>query len=156
MKAGETLSFRASAHDVDLPENTLRYQLAAAPIGASISTEGRFTWRASVAQSGATHSIEIRVQDDGQPPKESSKSFTVAVAPLLPATIAYAPRPQSDGEFRFMIQGPVGPDYVVMRSDNLRDWTDISTNLVPTLPFEFVEPIALRIPHRFFRVRLQP
>ena len=35
------------------------------------------------------------------------------------------------GQFTFSVTGPLGPDYVIMASTNLVDWTDLSTDAAP-------------------------
>lgn len=60
-----TLSFTATASDIDLPPNTLTFSLGAtAPLGASIDpTSGDFTWTPTESQGPADHTFEVCVSD---------------------------------------------------------------------------------------------
>ena len=82
------------------------------------------------------------------------KSFTVIVNLLAPVVLnALAP---ANGQFRFAVSGTAGPDYVVMQSGTLTNWTDVATNLSPSMPFEFSQPIGASGTNQFYRVRLSP
>ncbi|MHC4403091.1 MAG: putative Ig domain-containing protein [Planctomycetota bacterium] len=77
---GELLRFTAVATDVDLPANTLIFDLdpASRPEGASIgSTDGLFEWRPKESQGGQEYTITVRVWDDLSIPGQ--ESFTVSV-----------------------------------------------------------------------------
>ncbi|HOW64014.1 MAG TPA: lamin tail domain-containing protein, partial [Verrucomicrobiota bacterium] len=81
---GETLAFVAAASDPD-PEQTLLFSLEpGAPAGAIITTDGRFSWTPSTNQANATHTITVRVTDNGSPAQTAVRSFSVRVAPSLP------------------------------------------------------------------------
>jgi hypothetical protein len=58
------LSFRATATDPDRPAQTLTFTLdPGAPPGASITTDGLFTWATTEAHGPGTNSVTIRVTD---------------------------------------------------------------------------------------------
>src|SRR4029078_11199611 len=65
VKEGSTLTFMASATDVDLPVQTLTYSLApGAPSGASINpTTGVFTWTPAEGPGNSPYSVTIQVSD---------------------------------------------------------------------------------------------
>ena len=62
---GATLTFTATAADIDLPPQALTFSLTGTiPAGASINgTTGVFTWTPSSAQVGAIYTFSVRVTD---------------------------------------------------------------------------------------------
>ena len=87
---GTTLSLTASATDPDVPADTLTYSLDTGfPSGAHINpTTGQFTWTPNESQSPGTHTIVVRVTDNGTPSLSDTETFTVTVtgtnqAPVL-------------------------------------------------------------------------
>ena len=77
---GDQLSFTATATDTDLPANTLTFSLAGSlPTGASIAADGAFTWTPTAAQIGS-HSITVRVTDDGSPVMYDEEIISVTVS----------------------------------------------------------------------------
>ena len=83
------LSFTNSATDSD--GNALTFSLdPGAPSGASITTNGVFSWTPSEVQGPATNSVTVRVIDNGSPALSDTKSFSITVnevnvAPTLTA-----------------------------------------------------------------------
>jgi hypothetical protein len=83
------LTFTATAHDIDLPAQTLTFSLISPPAGASInSTSGAFSWTPTEAQGPGRYTITMRATDNGTPPLSDTKSFDVVVneqnsAPIL-------------------------------------------------------------------------
>jgi len=78
--AGILLSITNSATDADMPANALSFSLdPGAPVGATITTSGLFTWTPSTNQAPSTNSITVRVTDDGSPPLSDAKTFTIVV-----------------------------------------------------------------------------
>ncbi len=79
---GQTLTFTASAIDVDLPANTKTFSLGAgAPSGATITAGGLFSWTPSAA---GTYSITVRVADGAA---TDTETITVTVSAIPPALI---------------------------------------------------------------------
>jgi hypothetical protein len=54
------------------------------------------------------------------------------------------------------IDGSAGPDYIVLVSTNLSNWTGISTSTPATLPITVTDTNAGAFPRRFYRVLLGP
>jgi subtilisin-like proprotein convertase family protein len=52
-----------TATDLDIPANTLSYQLLAPPLGATISSNGIITWTPSLAQAPGTYTLTTVVTD---------------------------------------------------------------------------------------------
>ena len=88
--ANTTLLVTASATDTGQPSQTLIFTLGSeAPIGASISTNGLFTWTPTAAQAPSTNLITVTVTDNGTSAMSASQSFTVVVyAPNTPPALA--------------------------------------------------------------------
>jgi hypothetical protein len=61
----------------------------------------------------------------------------------------------TNGTFQFTVNGPTGVNYIISSSTNLVNWSDVSTNILPTPPFLFTEPGDPAQP-RFYRARAQP
>jgi uncharacterized delta-60 repeat protein len=75
-----TLTFTASATDSDLPANTLTYSLVGAPSGATIdSTTGVFSWTPTEAQGPGSHTLTVKVTDNGSPALSDEEQITVTV-----------------------------------------------------------------------------
>jgi hypothetical protein len=157
---GQTISFTATATDADLPTNTLTFRLVNPPAGATIDPiSGLFSWRAPVALAGTTNVVQVQVTDFNPwaidaPHLSDTNSFSVIVNPLAPVVLT--PISYANGQFRFEINGTMGPDYIVLASSNLTSWSDIATNLVPATPFQFNDAVAGSFSNRAYRVRLNP
>jgi hypothetical protein len=62
----------------------------------------------------------------------------------------------SGDHFQFTVAGVSGPDYAVIGSTNLSDWSVLFITNAPALPFLFADPAATNFPQRFYRVQLRP
>jgi Ca2+-binding RTX toxin-like protein len=86
---GSTLSFTATATDVDVPANPHTFSLGAgAPEGAAVTADGFFAWTPSESQGPDSYAITIRVTEDSDPTLFDEETFTVTVnevnvAPVL-------------------------------------------------------------------------
>jgi glucose/arabinose dehydrogenase len=153
--AGASLVFTNSASDADVPAQVLTYNLVNPPTGAQINaSNGVFFWRPLMAQAGTTNLLSVNVFDNGTPSLSATQSFWVTVnrpaQPGLSATFT------SQGQFKIMIAGDTGPDYTVLGSTNLVNWTTLLTTNSPVPPFLFVEPNSSSFGQRFYRVLLGP
>lgn len=80
--ANTLLTFTASATDTDQPPQSLTFTLGpGAPNGASITTNGVFTWTPTPAQAPNTNTISVVVTDTGLPAMSATNSFNVVVYP---------------------------------------------------------------------------
>jgi uncharacterized delta-60 repeat protein len=59
----------------------------------------------------------------------------------------------ADGEFRFEIISQAGRQYALDASDDLINWTPLSTNTAVGVTLEFTDPGAAGLDRRFYRVR---
>jgi D-alanyl-D-alanine carboxypeptidase len=86
------LDFVITATDPDLPANTLTFSLEpGAPEGAGIDpATGRFLWAPDEQQGPGFYEVAVRVSDNGAPPMQHTRSFTVQVreANVRPALAA--------------------------------------------------------------------
>src|SRR5205823_702968 len=66
--------------DGDIPAQTLTFSLEAGfPSGASITTNGVFTWTPTEAQGPSNYPVTIRVTDNGSPPFSMAETITITV-----------------------------------------------------------------------------
>jgi formylglycine-generating enzyme required for sulfatase activity len=80
IQAGSLLTFIATATDSDLPAQKLTFSLeVGAPGGATITSEGVFSWIPTEAQSPSTNMITVKVTDNGTPVLSVARSFTIVV-----------------------------------------------------------------------------
>ena len=153
--AGTTVNFTCSATDTDAPPQTVTFALQNSPAGATLGTNtGVFNWRPVIAQSNTTNAMSVIATDNGAVSLSATQGFTVTVLrpaqPLLGSTTAGA------GQFTFSVAGDAGPDYSILASTNLVNWTGVFTTNSPALPFNWTDPATTNFSQRFFRVLLGP
>ena len=153
--AGATLLVTNTATDAEAPAQTLTYGLVAPPSGASINTSnGTFSWRPLITQAGSFNLVNVTVTDNGTPSLGATQSFWVTVNQPAQPTIS-APL-ITQGKFRMTISGDFGPDYKVMASTNLVNWTLLQTTNSPALPYLFIDSSSSNYMQRYYRVLLGP
>jgi hypothetical protein len=152
MILGQTLSFIASATDADQPLQTLTFTLGAgAPVGASITTNGQFTWTPAVAPT--TNTINVVVTDNGTPNLSAKQTFTVTVKPppqLIGTGI-------SGSRFTLSWQAIAGQNYQIEYKDNLiaSSWTQMGSPVPGTGGVITATNDATTSTQRFFRIRVE-
>jgi hypothetical protein len=156
--AGRTLLITNTATDADLPAQSLAFGIQDAPAGVAInSNTGVLMWRPAMSESGATHSITVRVSDNGAPTMSATQRFAVAVErPEKPVISMLA---FNESGFSLNITGDSGPDYIVESSTNLgnaADWIPLTTNYSAAPPFLWKDIQSASLSRRFYRVRLGP
>ena len=157
--AGRTLSVTNVGSDPDSPAQSLAYDLAMAPAGATINAStGLLTWRPAMSQAGATFPFAVRLSDNGAPSLTATQNFAVFVLPPSPPGIT-APK-LAAGKFTMNVGGDVGPDYLIYAATNLTlayaDW-QLLLNTNPTiLPFQFTDRMTAGRLQSFYRVLLGP
>ena len=155
LTAGQTLVVTNTATDPDVPAQMLTWSLLNAPTNTSLnSTNGLFSWRPTVAQSPASNLISLSVIDNGTPSLAATQSFGVSV--LRPASPTISALAISNGVFGMAVSGDTGPDYRILTSTNLVQWTPWLTTNPPALPFWISDPSTLTNDHQFYRVLLGP
>ncbi|HWY76964.1 MAG TPA: LamG-like jellyroll fold domain-containing protein, partial [Verrucomicrobiae bacterium] len=153
--AGRILQIQNNATDVNSPPQTLHYSLLTSPAGAGINPiTGLFNWRPAIAQAGGTYPMGVAVFNNGLPSLGVTQNFTVSV--LVPAQPVFGAPTWSNGIFQSSISGDTGPDYSVLSSTDLANWTQIFTTNSPPTPWLFTDFAATNNGPRFYRVQLGP
>ncbi|WP_082893819.1 tandem-95 repeat protein [Rufibacter ruber] len=89
-------TFTASATDVDVPAQSLRFTLLNGPAGATINAQtGVFSWFPTEEQGPKVYSMTVQVSDTGTPALVDEQTFTITVnevnkAPVLSSVPATA------------------------------------------------------------------
>jgi hypothetical protein len=69
-----------SVSDTDLPAQSLTYSLVDAPLGMTIvPTDGLITWAPPLSASPSTHTVVVRVTDDGSPVLVNEQAFVASL-----------------------------------------------------------------------------
>ena len=118
---GQTLQLTATATDADSWYQTLAFNLDSAPTGASITTNGLFTWAVTNEFLAATNPVTVRVTDNGTPPMSDAKTFSVIVQPPL----QFDSITPNGNAINFTFNSLPGQSYQLEYKDNLSDpqWT---------------------------------
>ncbi len=156
VNAGMTLAITNTATDSDLPSQTLTFGPAnTLPANATIAPDtGVFSWRPLVSQANTTNVIQIKVTDSGQPNLSATNSFKVLVSPISAPVVSSIAT--NGAEIQLTVNGPVGPDYTLLRSTNFIDWQPVSTLSSPLPPVTLVDTNYPDGPAQFYRVQLGP
>jgi hypothetical protein len=153
--AGQTLSVTNSATDPNVPPQVLTWSIQPIVAGLMINTNtGVINWRPTIAQSPATNAFSVIVADNGTPSLSDTQQFTVTV--LRPAAPQLTGPQISAGNFSLTISGDAGPDYTVLASTNLSDWTLLLATNPAALPFTLHWPVSSNLLYQFYRVQLGP
>lgn len=153
---GETLNFTASATDPEAPPQTLTFSLGPdAPVGATMTGGGLFTWTPERSQAPSTNQFAVQVTDNGVPPMGASQSVTVVVSP---APFLGGLQIVNAASLQFTAATLPGRRYQVLYSDDLASptWTPLGPPQSATgYQFTF---LAERSPgtQRFYRVTPLP
>ncbi len=152
--AGTPLTITNTATDAEAPPQLLTYSLVGPPVGASLNpSNGIFNWRPAMAQVGSNF-FNIQVSDNGTPSQSATQSFWVMVnQPAQPGLVSAM---VTNGQFKLLVSGDLGPDYTVFGSTNLLNWNPLFSTNPTALPFLFVDPAASNYNQRFYRVLLGP
>ena len=133
----------------------MTFTLLTNPPGAALgAASGILTWRAPVALADSTNLFRVKVADNGAPSLSATQQFNVFVNPLLGPSVTTAAL--TNNQTRLTITGDLGPDYTVIASTNLSNWTTLLTTNSPTLPLNFTDTNAGSFFKRFYRVLLGP
>ncbi|MBC8097525.1 MAG: hypothetical protein H7Y43_17105, partial [Akkermansiaceae bacterium] len=154
VNVGVNVSVTNLATDSDLPAQTLTFSLLSG-LG-SITTNGLFTWRPQVSDSGTTNVVTVQVSDDGTPALSATNMFSVIVNPLTPPTLGSVS--YSAGQFSLTVDGQFGPDYVIQVSTNLAttNWVTVLSTNSPVVPFIFTDSATSDEPMKFYRALVGP
>jgi hypothetical protein len=129
---GQTLTFVASATDLQVPPQTLSFSLEGSiPAGATIgAASGIFSFTPTAAQTPGTNVVIIRVTDSGVPPLSTARSFKIFVVgpPRLNIT------PPFNGGVTLTLPVIPGRTYRIEYKASLDDatWTALGGNRLAT------------------------
>ena len=155
VNVGQTVAFTASATDTNQPPPALTFNLLSAPTNATLNAaSGAFSWRPLVSQADTINPIALDVTASGSPSLSATQSFTVTVNPLTLPTVS--PVAWNDGQFALQINGQSGPDYAVLSSTNLMNWSILLETNSPPMPFAWVDTNAVMSPVQFYRIQVGP
>lgn len=156
--AGATLTVATPAIDPDLPPQPFTFTLLTAPTGAMVNaSSGLISWHPLIALGGATsnYTFRIKVNDNGVPNLSATQTFDVTVfQPTKPLTVNGIST--SGGQFALSVSGEAGPDYTLVASTNLLQWTPLLTTNPAALPVWLSDPEGMTNHHRFYRVLMGP
>ena len=109
---GVELSYVVSASDPDVPANNFSYTLIGAPSGTNISPSGTFTWTPTDAQGPGSYTFDVRVRDNGSPPRSAVTAMTVNVneANIAPTVFPIAAQSVPEGGTLLFAAAAVDPD----------------------------------------------
>ncbi|NGO37977.1 hypothetical protein G4L39_01000 [Limisphaera ngatamarikiensis] len=153
--AGMTVVWTNRARDVETPPERLRFVLVGSvPAGMSLDpVTGVVTWSTSDAQSGEVVEVQVRVEDDGDPPASVTGNVRVLVLPrpMVTARLGMA------GVLRLEWEAIPGCRYVVEFKERLDDpgWTALGPAVAASgTRLHLLESLSER--SRFYRVRVAP
>ena len=155
---GVSMTIPAGATDVE--GASLGYTLVSGPAGSSVNpSTGTFTWRPTIAQSGATYPVAIRATESGTGGLSSTLNFQTTVNPSTAPQISTSWIPggaESSPQVQLSMNGQLGPDYLVWTSEDLVNWVNVTKATPTTFPFVWTDANASQYPKRFYQVRLGP
>jgi hypothetical protein len=71
---------------------------------------------------------------------------------LAPVTLGFSSaRPWTTNGLYLMLQGTIGPNYVIQASTNLLQWQSVTDIVSTNSPVYFTDPTATNFPFRFYR-----
>jgi hypothetical protein len=127
---GALLAVVLGAADPDIPANGLTFAFVGSPPeGATLDpVTGAVHGTPSEAQGPATHTITVRVTDDGIPPLSDTNSLTVVVAGTS-EPLKVTARVTEGGTVTLSWNARAGKDYSVQYKANLQDaeWLSLPT-----------------------------
>jgi hypothetical protein len=151
--AGQMLNLTNFILDPDTPPLALTWNLLNAPSGVTLgATSGGLNWRPTIAQSPTTNAISFKVTDSSS--ASATQYFTATVLP--PGNPALSGPTYGNGQFSFNVAGNAGPDYSVLTSTDLINWSSWHQFLSPVPPFLVSDPSVTNSGQRFYRIQLGP
>jgi carbonic anhydrase/acetyltransferase-like protein (isoleucine patch superfamily) len=154
VSVGIPLVITNQATDADQPWQTLTFGLLSAPAGSTLdSATGIYQWRPRVSQAGGVYYLAVRVTDNGTPNLSAYQSAFFTVNPVNAPTLTTS---FANGRMTLAVDGDYGPDYSILTSTNLVDWSVALSTNAPTLPFTWTDEDTNAWPARFYRVLLGP
>ena len=159
VNVGHTVAFSAGATDTNQPAPTLTFALLTGPTNATLTqvnnTNANFSFRPLVTQANSTNSFKLEVCDNNIPPLSATDTFSVVVNPITLPTLSGSAENPASGQFSLTVSGMAGPDYAVLYSTNLLNWSNVFETYSPPMPFTWVDTNAtLTNPASYYQVIL--
>jgi methyl coenzyme M reductase subunit C len=110
---GSLLVFNLAATDPDIPTQTLAFTLGpGAPEGATVGSNGLFTWTPAASQGPSTNRITVIVADNGTPSLTATQMFTAIVTDLngAPVLAVIADQTIDEGQLLTFTTSATDPD----------------------------------------------
>jgi glucuronoarabinoxylan endo-1,4-beta-xylanase len=157
VNVGVTLLVTNTVTDSDLPAQTLTITPINIPANSTFGFNSpstyTFTWRPLVSQADTTNLVILRVTDSGSPNLSATNNFTVTVNPIVQPVLGSVTL--ANGQVSLVINGPQGPDYILLTSTNLIDWQTLFTTNSPVMPLTLVNTNG-NDAARFYRIQIGP
>jgi regulation of enolase protein 1 (concanavalin A-like superfamily) len=148
---GQTLRFRITATDPDVPAQNLTFELVNGPQGAILTQDGEFSWTPTSSQAPSTNLVTVKVTDSGSPQMSSVGEFYIIVG-LPPRLIPESLRIEN-GTLRLSFQVQPGKQYKVEYKDSLSDLSWKLLQIVtPDQPVWNVDDPVGSNKQRFYRI----
>ena len=145
---GQTLQFTVNATDPN--GDSLAYSMSGAPSGATIGqNNGLFQFTPTPAQTPSQTTLTVTATDNGTPPLNANRTFTIHVSP--PPTMAI--NQGGGGSVTVGFPTVPGKHYQVQFKDNLQaaSWLDLGQPLLSS-GFSLQINDDFSGPHRFYRI----
>lgn len=150
---GQVLRVPLKAEDRETDFPLLRFRMESGPAGSSLDPiTGVFAWRVPVTLAGFQGTVDVAVEDAGDPALTGRSSFRLIGQPLAMAPSVAVVAGESGVGLR--IEGVPGPDYVIEGSTNLTLWAPVFRTNAPALPLLWRDT-SMELPWRFYRVRAE-
>jgi hypothetical protein len=152
LNSGETLVFTNSATDLNTPATNFTYSIVSISIpDANIDpVSGVFSWTAPQTDVSVTNSVTLQVNDNGNPPLTSQRSFQIFVVPPPnnPTVAASA-----GGSLNLQWNVFAGKTYQVQYKNSLNDadWSNLGDPIVADGSTISISDLIVE-PNRFYRL----
>ena len=117
------------------------------------TTDGRVDYASREAAAALAPKLILTSSNAASAALSATQSFWVSVQ--VPACPVLSAESITGGQFRLTVNGDAGPDYIVLASSNLSDWTALFTTNAAPMPFSW-QDTDTSAPRRFYRVILGP
>jgi regulation of enolase protein 1 (concanavalin A-like superfamily) len=155
---GGTVTNTVVASDAELSSQTLTFSLlngSADSFTKINSTNAAFSWRPKVTDANTTNLITVKVADSGSPILSATQSFSVKVNPLPVPSVSSVTF--NNGQLTLLVTNSlIGPDYGVLVSSNLINWSMLFTTNQPAMPFSWTDTNGATSPKLFYRIKVGP
>jgi len=98
----------------------------------------------------------VQIQNGGGSVTSGTASLTVLTSMVSNVlNIVSAGTGMVANGFKIQLSGPAGSNYVIQASNDLKNWTSISTNAAPAGSVSYTDTAATNLPSRYYRAKIQ-